>query len=90
MHVAFSDQIKGVGVFAGGPYWCFEDNQQQNLSLCTTNKNGQNVDFLERSTHIFEDMNWIANTSHLKNNKVFIFSGTLDSVIVPGVVDKTY
>ena len=89
MHVAFSEEFKGVGIFAGGPYWCNQDNEEQNINFCQTDPKGIKLDFLEKSSTIFENMDWISKTKHITNSKVWLFSGMLDKIIVPGVVDKT-
>eukprot|EP00118_Oscarella_pearsei_P017517 m.174151 g.174151 ORF g.174151 m.174151 type:complete len:97 (+) comp39106_c1_seq2:114-404(+) len=33
-HVAFSDDIMGTGIVAGGPYWCAKDNYEIAIGPC--------------------------------------------------------
>jgi hypothetical protein len=42
MHIIFSQYYKGVGIAAGGPYWCAQGSVNKALSDCT--QHPENID----------------------------------------------
>jgi predicted peptidase len=87
LHVAYSNTFKGVGVVAGGPYYCAENSFFRAIGRCMSKPSEIDVGQLVAITKRWSAEKEIDATTHLKDAKVFIFSGTLDSTVKPGVVD---
>jgi poly(3-hydroxybutyrate) depolymerase len=94
--VANSAMVKGVGVFAGGPYYCGQDDAirattQCSCSLdlpfptCDVSSTSADVPHLEDVTRASARDGAIDPTDHLADHRVFIFTGGKDS-IVPGAI----
>jgi len=84
-HVAYSSEIMGVGVFAGGPYYC----AQGQLSLAFTNcMYGIMLDVnkLISLTKDFEKKHYIDQLANLTKSQIYLYSGTRDSVVYPTVM----
>ncbi len=93
LHVAYSSTFKkGVGVVAGGPYYCAEGSVTNATGRCMTHSTSIPVASLVSTTNSWVTSSLIDSTSNLSGSKVYLFSGTLDSVIKPLVMDdlKTY
>ena len=67
-----------------GPYWCAQDNIAVTYSACTTAPGLISVSKLVAITYTTALSLTIDPPSHLKASRVYLFSGTLDSVVVPG------
>ena len=87
LHVAYSNTFKGVGVVAGGPYYCAENSFFKAIGRCMSKPSEIDVGQLVATTKKWSAEKEIDATTHLKDAKVFIFSGSLDSTVKPGVVD---
>lgn len=94
MHVAFSKTFRGAGVIAGGPYFCAQDDQQAALSVCACAtlicRNGQaarKIPDLVRITQQNASRGTIDPTGNLANDKVWLFSGSQDSLVPPAVMN---
>jgi hypothetical protein len=93
-HVANSAFVKGAGVIAGGPFFCAKDNQDTATSICSctgfaachTDQASSLVPDLIQRTDQFAQQNAIDATSHLSTSRVWLFSGSLDSVVPPPVM----
>jgi hypothetical protein len=93
MHVAFSSIINGSAVFAGGPFYCAEGNLMTAEYKCMKTYEGlPNVDTLVTLTKNDAKVGTIDDTANLKDDRVYLFSGTEDSVVDPKVMDtlQTY
>lgn len=88
MHVAHSDWVSGVGLIAAGPYYCAQNNLLTALASCI-NKMDKPIGFDTISDQIqeWEKDGKIAPTHHLKNDKVWLLSGTEDTRVIQHVVD---
>jgi poly(3-hydroxybutyrate) depolymerase len=88
-HVAYSQSISGVGVIAGGPYWCTQSSNKM-VPVCLGDPHdvslADSIAYAEKASANGE----IDNVSNLASAKVYIFSGTQDTVVNPGVVNITY
>ncbi len=71
-----------------GPFWCAQDDLVIAKSACTVNPELINVPELVDITFATAATGTIDLPSHMQNDKVYLFSGSLDSVVVPGVVKK--
>ena len=85
-HVAFSSTVTGAGIIAGGPFWCAEDNVEIALHACMTNPEYIDVNYLVGITKTTALTGTIDAPSHMRSSRVWLFSGTQDTVVVPGVV----
>jgi poly(3-hydroxybutyrate) depolymerase len=90
LQVAYSASIKGAGVVAGGPYYCAAGNMMY-TSICM----GQvmfmppNPALMASAAKGFAKAGQIDPLSHLKTRRVYVFSGTKDSVVRQPAVDAT-
>jgi poly(3-hydroxybutyrate) depolymerase len=91
--VAFSSISRGVGIIAAGPYLCAEGNAYRATMVCScpffvcTPGAGLDVKALVQHTEELAASRAIAPTSNLKSHRVWLFSGTQDSIVPPRVVD---
>lgn len=93
MHVAYSDTFKkGAGVVAGGPYYCAEGSVFNATGRCMASPSGIPVSTLVNTTNSWASQGLIDPVVNLQGSRVYLFSGTLDSSVKPGVMDalKTY
>ena len=100
-HVANSAMVKGAGVIAGGPYFCAKDDQNTATSICSCTGLGtcqpgqaaQLVPSLVQITNQDANQGAIDPTSNLSNSRVWLFSGSVDSVVptpVMGALESYY
>ena len=87
-HVAYSKIIRGVGVIAGGPFWCARDNVKIATGPCLTQPNLISVGYLATITYSSAATFVIDPVQNMQNSQVYLLSGKYDSVVVPGVVKK--
>jgi len=87
-HVAYSSQVNGSGVIAGGPFYCAQNSMTTAVSACMSAPMLLDVNKLITLTSQFVQENKIDNTVNLKNDKVFLFSGKQDYVVFPDVMKK--
>jgi len=94
-HVAYSGNFVGAGIIAGGPFYCagsyssnsFLDNATQ---ICM-NPMGMGPDSqkLFGKAQEFAKKGLIDDLNNLKDDKVYIFSGSSDKTVTTKVVDET-
>jgi len=87
-HVAYSSQVNGSGVIAGGPFYCAQNAVSTAVSACMSAPMLLDVNKLITLTNQFASEGKIDNTANLKNDKVFLFSGKQDYVVFPDVMKK--
>jgi poly(3-hydroxybutyrate) depolymerase len=93
LHVAYSATFKkGAGVVAGGPFYCAEGSVTNATGRCMASPAGIPTSTLVDTTNNWASQGLIDPVSNLQSSKVYMFSGTLDDVVKPGVMDalKTY
>ncbi|WP_426307283.1 PHB depolymerase family esterase [Acidovorax facilis] len=93
LHVAYSATFaKGVGVVAGGPFYCAEGSVVNATGRCMANPTGIPTSTLVSTTNTWASQGLVDPVANLQNSKVYLFSGTLDSVVKTGVMDalRTY
>lgn len=85
MQVAFSSFIKGAGIVAAGPYDCGAEHL---VLYCMTFSSPLGTSGLSRTR------SWsgskIDDIANMKHQKVYIISGSLDTVVTRGVVNQLY
>lgn len=84
---AYSADIMGAGVVAGGPYNCAYVNWG-GIATCMQGGPIGAVSFA--AAQGFAALGEIDSVENLKRSRVYIFSGTEDAVVAPTVVDGTY
>ncbi len=88
--VAFSASVKGAGVVAGGPYYCAA-GIVLNANICmgqVANK-PPNPTLMVAAARSFASSGKIDALENLKAHRVYVFSGTSDSVVRQPAVDAT-
>ncbi|ARV61053.1 hypothetical protein BZZ01_22695 [Nostocales cyanobacterium HT-58-2] len=95
MHLAFSNRIQGVGVVAGGPFYCAVDNLTRALTICMRPNpiagpmgvpNGRILAGMAQS---FSNQGKTDPISNLRDDSVYLFSGVMDETVYTPVVDAT-
>ena len=89
LHVVHSSSIKGAGIVAGGPFFCTTGSNVRFQTSCKANPYLISLQTSLNSAKQLADSNLIDNLSSLASSKVYIFSGSKDSVVTPGVVRIT-
>ena len=69
-----------------GPFWCAEDNISKALSSCMTYPSLISVTQLVSITYSTALTNAIDHPINMKDSRVYLFSGTQDSVVKQGIV----
>lgn len=85
LHVAHSALIGGAGLIAGGPYWCARNSIKQGLGPCM---NGGDTGLAELLAYAEEQAlaGNIDALSNLADDRVWLFHGTLDTIVNGDVV----
>ncbi len=92
--VVHSAIVRGAGVIAGGPYFCAQNDIKRATTICSctalvapckASPGGTDVVSLAQKTREEAGLGRIDAVSYLSNHRVFLFSGSKDS-IVPQVV----
>jgi poly(3-hydroxybutyrate) depolymerase len=87
IHVAFSSIIKGVGAIASPPYYCAQ-GQLSSAMMCMYSPLVVNLDQLVSTAKSYEIAGKIDPLSNLAKQNAYIFSGTKDTIVAPGSVQK--
>ena len=101
-HVAYSNLIVGAGIIAGGPYYCsgshshstfnppiFYLSNAMNVCMAPIAGTGPDADELFKRAEEFASNGWIDPLENLKNDRVYIFSGSSDRTVLTSVVNET-
>ena len=88
-HIAFSSILKGVGVFAGGPYHCSGSSGGLTAALtsCMQGSPAIDVNSLITITDSRAKAGDLDTTDTLRTQKVWLFSGTRDTTVHRPVMD---
>lgn len=84
-HVAYSSKISGVGIIAGGPYWCARGDITRALGYCMKGGGGTDPKLITEYVEQAQQQNVIDNPSNLKNDKVWIFHGSKDIIMANSI-----
>jgi len=84
-HVAFSSEVIGAGIYAGGPYYCAQGQLATAFTNCMY---GIMIDVnkLVTLTKGFSQKQTIDNVANLTNTRAYLYSGNKDSVVYPVVM----
>ncbi|MES2298464.1 MAG: polyhydroxybutyrate depolymerase [Pseudomonadota bacterium] len=89
-HVAYSAQLRGAGVVAGGPFYCAKDSAAMAVNNCMHPGRTDPVppvDKLVSYTESLEHAGSIDPTMHLRGERVWLFSGRRDRTVDQSVMD---
>jgi len=90
-HVAFSSSLKGAGIIAGGPYNCAEGSLLSALGRCMKpsffSGPPDGAELADNARKLAEKK-VIDDLSYLKDNNIYIFSGTNDETVSQKVGDQ--
>lgn len=87
LHVSHSKTIKGAAVFAGGPWFCAQNNLAIAEEECMDfYAGGPNVRYLVDLTLSEALLGGVDDPANMKSHSVYLFGGEKDSVIDPRVV----
>jgi poly(3-hydroxybutyrate) depolymerase len=89
LHVAHSSMVKGVGVIAGGPYYCAHGSLWTAYNNCMTPGAWSplpDTRLLKDETDRLAKLKRIDPTSNLASARVWIFHGMRDRTVYPAVV----
>ncbi len=87
-HTAFSGSVSGVGVLAGGPYYCAQGTVINGLNRCMKTSMGlPKADDSQKEAEKLEKSGAIDSLQNMKSAKVYLFSGTLDETVLPVVMN---
>jgi len=92
LHVAHSRTVKGVGVLAGGPYYCAQGSLWAALNNCTTPTGWTPVppvELLKADAEVLARGGLVDPVANLAAARVWLFSGKLDRVVELPVVEAT-
>jgi len=87
-HVAYSSGVSGAGIIAGAPYWCANGNAVTATTTCMLYPALISISQLVSATRYAYATNSIDSPNNLANAKVYLFSGSKDTIVNPGVVGK--
>jgi poly(3-hydroxybutyrate) depolymerase len=93
LHVGHSATFKkGAGIVAGGPFYCAEGSITNATGRCMASPAGIPTSTLVNTTNSWASAGSIDPVANLQSSKVYLFSGSIDSTVKPGVMDalKTY
>ncbi|MBY0517055.1 MAG: hypothetical protein K2P81_09115 [Bacteriovoracaceae bacterium] len=84
LHVAYSSEISGAGILAGGPFWCARGNVNTALNTCMDTAGGapRTEDSIDEALRRESDGR-IDELKNLSKSKVYILSGTADRTVLP-------
>jgi poly(3-hydroxybutyrate) depolymerase len=86
-HLAFSADVSGAGIVAGPPYYCAQGSEIFAVTECLLGPAALiPVSKLENQLQSYVQAGSADPTSHIKNDPVYIFSGTNDHTVSPEVV----
>lgn len=86
--VAHSARVAGVGVFAGGPYYCVGINPARTESVCMQGSPG--ADGSIRDAERLATLQLIDPTQNLHKQRAWLLAGEADTKVVPPVVRASY
>jgi poly(3-hydroxybutyrate) depolymerase len=91
LHIAYSDVFSGAGILAGVPFGCADASLGTALARCMGKTDGSlSAEETLAGLRIAQANGQIADLDNLKNDPVWLFHGTLDSVVAAEVSDALY
>ena len=91
MHLAYSEWVTGVGIIAAGPYECAQNSLLTALASCINKSDPPaDIDTLNGIIKSRSREGKLGAIEALKDDKVWLLSGTEDSRVVQSVADGLY
>jgi poly(3-hydroxybutyrate) depolymerase len=88
-HVAFSGEVMGAGIIAGGPYGCAEGQLNLALNRCMQTTLGEpDPAALFARAEGLAAAGAINPPANLSDDRVYVFAGTADETVLPAVGAK--
>ena len=87
-HVAFSGNVTGAAVIAGGPYYCAQGSVTHAETACMSTPALIDISACEKYATTASSQGKIDNISNLNTANVYLYSGTKDTVVNPGVAKQ--
>jgi poly(3-hydroxybutyrate) depolymerase len=90
LHVAHSGIVRGVGVLAGGPYYCAQGNAWTATHNCMqpdVTTPVTSIAVLVTQTQVLARGGLIDDPAHLAGARVWLFTGRKDDTVRPAVVE---
>jgi poly(3-hydroxybutyrate) depolymerase len=87
LHVAFSSSMKGVAVFAGGPFACSQGSVANALGKCMSSSSKLDPTPSIATTQQYASAGKIDPPAGVAAQRVFLFGGASDTTVAPGVMD---
>lgn len=87
-HTAYSGTVSGVGIIAGGPYYCAKNNSFLALNNCMSTYAGapRAADSVITAKYL-EAYGLIDPLDNMKSAKVYVLAGSKDKTVLPKVVN---
>jgi poly(3-hydroxybutyrate) depolymerase len=86
LQIAYSSRFHGAAIFAGGPYYCAQDDDYTALGACSSGT-GISVPSLVAYTDAQADAGTIDPTSFIAGKPIYLFSGTQDVTVHQAVMN---
>lgn len=85
-HVAFSEQVNGAALIAGGPLYCAQNNLGTALAHCMGKADAKpDLAAIDSYLDQLEQTGLLAQRSNLQDDKVWILHGSADTTVHPNV-----
>ena len=85
-HLAFSDKVNGVAIIAGGPLYCAQNNLAVAFAHCLAKPEARpDLTAINQYLDELEHARLLPSRQNLKDDKVWILHGTLDTTVHPNV-----
>lgn len=88
--VAYSALVQGAGIIAGGPYYCASGSVNRALANCMEPTAKDRPPLPKETLNTIRQLaqvDKIDPTEHLRNDRVWLFSGGNDKTVAPPVMD---
>ena len=90
LHITYSDLFSGVGIIASGPFGCADGSLETAMVRCMGKTDGpMPVAELVGGINSAAGQGLVADTENLSDDPVWIFHGTLDTMVAEEVNDAT-
>jgi hypothetical protein len=86
VQVAHSETVTGVGISGGGPYGCSGGSIIGFGTVCTNYPGLLNLNKIIAKAEEASKLGLIDDLKYLSDSNVYLFSGTLDTIVLPGSV----
>jgi poly(3-hydroxybutyrate) depolymerase len=86
--VAHSARVRGVGVFAGGPYYCVGLHPSRAEGVCLKGSPGAEGSI--RDAERLATLRLVDSTQHLRSTRAWLLAGDADGVVATPVVRAAY